>query len=213
MVRVTGFEPAASCSQTRRDTNFAIPGYSLFCHDTTAKGKNKVFSVCGHSCGQSRFCAVFGNRWKSRKCRCHKALRRFALPRPGYNLDIPNLLGILFSLIYSGFRRFLICFTYSLTLLSPLFPGVPEPSVVIYVVKNASRPAPVNVHRCRTGSVSHCCVVCIVTLSRQLCKKFLRRQQLKICGGINKEIAKMDSSRTYKRIAFSAQLLYAKNAV
>ena len=25
-------------------------------------------------------------------------------------------------------------------LLSPLFPGVPEPSVVIYVVKNASRP-------------------------------------------------------------------------
>jgi hypothetical protein len=43
-------------------------------------------------------------------------------------------------LVYSGFRRFLICFTYSLTLLSPLFPGVPEPSVVIYVVKNASRP-------------------------------------------------------------------------
>ena len=30
-------------SQTRRDTNFAIPGYSLFCHDTTASGKNKVF--------------------------------------------------------------------------------------------------------------------------------------------------------------------------
>ena len=30
-------------SQTRRDTNFAIPGYSLSCHDTTARGKNKVF--------------------------------------------------------------------------------------------------------------------------------------------------------------------------
>ena len=27
-----------------------------------------------------------------------------------------------------------------MTLLSPLFPGVPEPSVVIYVVKNASHP-------------------------------------------------------------------------
>ena len=53
---------------------------------------------------------------------------------------LPNLSGILFPLVYSGFRRFLICFTYSLTLLSPLFPGVPEPSVVIYVVKNASRP-------------------------------------------------------------------------
>ena len=55
-------------------------------------------------------------------------------------LVVPNLSGILFPLVYSGFRRFLICFTYSLTLLSPLFPGVPEPYVVIYVVKNASRP-------------------------------------------------------------------------
>ena len=54
--------------------------------------------------------------------------------------SVPNLSGILFPLVYSGFRRFLICFTYSLTLLSPLFPGVPEPYVVIYVVKNASRP-------------------------------------------------------------------------
>ena len=53
---------------------------------------------------------------------------------------IPNLSGILFPLVYSGFRRFLICFTYSLTLLFPLFPGTPAPSVVIYVVKNASRP-------------------------------------------------------------------------
>ena len=53
---------------------------------------------------------------------------------------LPNLSGILFPLVYSGFRRFLICFTYSLTLLSPLFPGVPEPYVVIYVVKNASLP-------------------------------------------------------------------------
>ena len=55
-------------------------------------------------------------------------------------LLIPNLSGILFPLVYSGFQRFLICFTYSLALLSPLFPGVPAPSVVIYVVKNASRP-------------------------------------------------------------------------
>ena len=66
-------------SQTRRDTNFAIPGYSLFCHDTTASGKNKDFSVCGHSCGQSRFYATFSNRVKSSKRRCYKALRRFAM--------------------------------------------------------------------------------------------------------------------------------------
>ena len=90
MVRVVRLERTVSWSQTRRDTNFAIPGYSLSCHDTTANGKNKDSSVCGHSCGQSRFCAVFCNRGKSRKCRCHKALRRFALPCPGYRHGTPK---------------------------------------------------------------------------------------------------------------------------
>ena len=55
-------------------------------------------------------------------------------------LLIPNLSGKLFLLVYSDFQPFSICFTYFLTLLSPLFPGVPAPYVVIYVVKNASRP-------------------------------------------------------------------------
>ena len=90
LVRVVRLERTVSWSQTRRDTNFAIPGYSLFCHDTTANGKNKVFSVCGHSCGQSRFCAVFGNRGKSSKRRCRKALRRFASPYPGYRHGTPK---------------------------------------------------------------------------------------------------------------------------
>ena len=52
--------------------------------------ENQRFSVCGHLCGQSRFCAVFGNRRKSRKGRCHKALRRFALPCPGYRHGTPK---------------------------------------------------------------------------------------------------------------------------
>ena len=77
---MTGFEPAASCSQSRRATNCATPGYVIkfiypagrilpnqaryqlrytrifnFCHYTTTGGKIKVFSVCGHSCGQSCF--------------------------------------------------------------------------------------------------------------------------------------------------------------
>ena len=151
LVRVVRLERTVSWSQTRRDTNFAIPGYSIsaiiprrgrkskiflsvviyvvkadfiplsaivespanagvarlcgvsphpipdtatalpnqaryqlrytrifnFCHDTTARGKNKVFSVCGHLCGQSRFCAVFGNRRKTRYRPCRKALRAF----------------------------------------------------------------------------------------------------------------------------------------
>ena len=61
-----------------------------FLHDTTENGKNKVFSVCGHSCGQSRFYAVFGNRRKPRKRRRRKALRRFTLPCPGYRHGTPK---------------------------------------------------------------------------------------------------------------------------
>ena len=61
-----------------------------FCHDTTAGKKIKVFSVCGHSCGQTRFCAAFGNWWKSSKRRCCKALRHFALPCPGYRHGTPK---------------------------------------------------------------------------------------------------------------------------
>ena len=82
------------------DTATALPNvapYQLshtrifnFCHDTTARGKNKDFSVCGHSCGQNRFCAVFCNREKSSKRRRCKALRRFASPCPGYNHGTPK---------------------------------------------------------------------------------------------------------------------------
>ena len=43
LVRDRRLELPTSCSQTRRDTNFAIPGYSLFCHDTTARGENQSF--------------------------------------------------------------------------------------------------------------------------------------------------------------------------
>ena len=82
------------------DTATALPNvapYQLshtrifnFCHYITAREKIKDFSVCGHSCGQNRFCAVFGNRGKSRNRRCCKALRHFALPRPGYRHGTPK---------------------------------------------------------------------------------------------------------------------------
>ena len=164
MVRVVRLERTVSWSQTRRDTNFAIPGYSIsamiprrgvkikiflsvviyvvkaaftpfsaieenpanagvarlcgvspypvpdtatahpnqaryqlrytrifnFRHYTTARAKIKDFSVCGHSCGQSRFYTAFDNRRKSSKRRCHKALRGFALPCPGYRHGTPK---------------------------------------------------------------------------------------------------------------------------
>ena len=82
------------------DTTTALPNvapYQLsytrtfnFRHYTTAGEKIKDFSVCGHSCGQSRFCTAFSNRRKSCKCRCCKALRRFDLPYPGYRHGTPE---------------------------------------------------------------------------------------------------------------------------
>ena len=90
MVRDVRFELPTSCSQMWRPTNWATPGYSLFCHDTTASGKNKAFSVCGHLCGQRRFCVVFSSWGKTSKRPCCKDLRRFALPCPGYRHGTPK---------------------------------------------------------------------------------------------------------------------------
>ena len=87
LVRVVWLEQTTFCSRTRR----ATPGYSLFCHDPTASGKNKDFSVCGHSCGQRRFYTAFGNRGKSRKRRCHNAFWHFCSSCPGYSHSTPKV--------------------------------------------------------------------------------------------------------------------------
>ncbi len=92
---------------------------------------------------------------------------------------LPNLSGKLFLRVYSDFQPFSICFTYSLALLSPLFPSVPAPSVVIYVVKNASRPVFGESSPVPDGKRFVFQTVCIVTLSRVLCKRFLKGMQLK----------------------------------
>ena len=80
-----------------------------FCHYTTAREIIKDFSVCGHLCGQSRFCAAFGNRGKSRKRRCRKALRRFALPCPGYRHGTPKPGAIPTSLYPDTFSVYHSC--------------------------------------------------------------------------------------------------------
>ena len=92
--------PCGLLSKPRMDRVYALPNqarYQLrytrifnFCHYTTAREKIKDFSVCGHSCGQKRFYAAFGNRGKSSKRPCRKALRRFALPRLGYDHGTPK---------------------------------------------------------------------------------------------------------------------------
>ena len=120
-----GLEPWASCSQSRRATNCATPRYEVgrFGWAYSPKTlKNKLLTQKNRLKGGSS--EKGGPSDRIRTC----------------GILLPNLSGILFPLVYSGFQQFPICFTYSLTLLSPLFPGVPALSVVIYVVKNASRP-------------------------------------------------------------------------
>ena len=49
----------ASRSQSRRATNCATPGYSIFLHDTMQRRKKQVFRVCGRRCGHAQFCGSF----------------------------------------------------------------------------------------------------------------------------------------------------------
>ena len=79
--------------------------------------------------------------------------------------------------------------SYFPALLNPLFPGVPELSVVIYVVKNASRLKSVAFHRLRTGSVFALQLGRIVTLSRGRVKRFLRIWKCKKCAAESKKTA------------------------
>ena len=78
VVRVTGFEPAASCSQSRRATNCATPGYFIFLHDTMRRRKKQVFRVCGWRCGQARFCGGIFRRGISAASYCPKDFRSSA---------------------------------------------------------------------------------------------------------------------------------------
>ena len=66
-------------------------------------------------------------------------------------LMVPNSSPNFFPLIYSDIPSFLLGFAYSLALFETLFPRVPRLSVVIYVVKNASRPRPAACRRAPNG--------------------------------------------------------------
>ena len=82
-----------------------------------------------------------------------------------------------FLTVFYRFRSFSVTLVTSY---KPPFPPVPRVSVVIHVVKNASRQK-------KTGSVFYVQSVCIVTPGRGLCKWFLRGRQFKDCGAIDKE--------------------------
>ena len=82
----------------------------------------------------------------------------------------------LFIVVFSYFCSVLVTLWHSL---KGLFPGVPGLSVVIYVVKNASRPVPGELSPVLDRKRFAFQTVCIVTLSRRLCKLFLSRGRLK----------------------------------
>ncbi len=77
LVRVTGFEPAASCSQSRRATNCATPGYeiaggtmgnlrtSCIIHDGEGKSNQKLLTAAGEYC-----VGPFHDRTQRKKHRC-----------------------------------------------------------------------------------------------------------------------------------------------
>ena len=88
--RLLSFYPAGRILPNQARYQLRYTRIFNFCHDTTARSKNKDFSVCGHSCGQNRFCAVFGDQRKTSKRRRCKALRCFASPYPGYNHGTPK---------------------------------------------------------------------------------------------------------------------------
>ena len=96
--------------------------------------------------------------------------------------------------IENFFRTFLTVFyrfrSYSVTLVpsfDPPFPPVPRASVVIHVVKNASRPVSDEDSPMPSGKRFAFQIVCIVTLRRGLCRWFLRGWRLSSCGAIDKE--------------------------
>ena len=67
----------ASRSQSWRATNCAIPGYSIFLHDTMRRRKKQVFRVCGQCCGQARFCGGIFRRGISAAGYCPKDFQAF----------------------------------------------------------------------------------------------------------------------------------------
>ena len=95
--------------------------------------------------------------------------------------------NILFRLIYRRLRRFLLGFTSSLTILNPLFPRAPHPSVVIYVVKAlpASKPGLISDSERETFFTSFALRYC--TSAGAVIQVFLRDRYISFWWAVNKK--------------------------
>ena len=110
MVGVTGFEPAASCSQSRRATNCATPRYSIWLFFSQ---RRFIALLCPPSCKMSPM-----SRLKARHALCFAALpqapcichrqRSPSSPKAG---ALPTALhpDFLFCFFLKIFRAFLLC--------------------------------------------------------------------------------------------------------
>ena len=90
VVRVTGFEPAASCSQSRRATNCATPGYVLF---------SAAACVCTHFKRNGAFCRTRFPRSRSAAACAFRLHRRQAC-------TFCNLRKIKFNTFFRNSQRF-----------------------------------------------------------------------------------------------------------
>ena len=101
-------------------------------------------------------------------------------PRASYSQTFWENFFCLFLVFFSYFRSVSITLWRSQNLRSP---RVPKLSVVINVVKNASRLKSVAFHRLRTGSVFAFQLGRIVTLTEWLCKGFFSCRAPQMLGG------------------------------
>ena len=105
MVRVTGFEPAASCSQSRRATICATPGYLVFIrlgiftqssHVITAAAPRLFLRPCAS-------CAVAGSPISIMDCRGKVNLRLPPCPRAEKQNPPPAAMECLAALCFTLF--------------------------------------------------------------------------------------------------------------
>ena len=91
MVRVVRLERTVSWSQTRRDTNFAIPGYSIAAIISRREGKSKIFLSVVNPVVKAAFMplsAIGGNPAKAGVTRlCGVS----PCPAPDTDTALPNL--------------------------------------------------------------------------------------------------------------------------
>ena len=105
LVRVVRLERTVSWSQTRRDTNFAIPGYSFSAIISRRGGKSKIFLSVVIYVVKPAFVPLSATGGKPAIARAAKLCGLLSKPRMDRVYALPNCVRQL-SLLYQLFTRF-----------------------------------------------------------------------------------------------------------